>query len=464
MRTETDSMGKIEIPDDKLYGAQTARAVENFKVSDRTGYHEFIKATAMVKKSAAIVHGKLGLLDNNLVEAVVSAADKVISGELSEHFVVDVFQAGAGTSHNMNVNEVIANTANEELGSKRGSNEPIHPNDHVNMAQSTNDVIPTAIRLAALGLLQDLLPVLNDMQYLLEEKSGEFDGIIKSGRTHLQDAVPIRLGQEFSGYAVCIEKHIENIKTAEEQLRYLGIGGSAAGTGLNVHPDYRRLMADTLSDLMDMPLKMADNYFEAMQSMRPFVNLSGALRGLAVDLGRIANDFRLLSSGPRTGLSEINLPPVQPGSSIMPGKVNPVLAEMLNMVCYRVIGNDVTISGAGGAGQLELNVMMPLIADTLIESLRILRGGVNSFNNRCLKDISANPDRCRDYAENSFAMVTALNTAIGYLKAAEVAKESEKTGKPIKEIVLAKGYLKPEELDKYLSPEKLTEPGIPGKE
>jgi len=464
MRIEKDSMGEIEIPDDALYGAQTARAVLNFKVLGRSGYREFMYATVHIKKAAAIVHKKLGLLAPKQADAIISAADQVLAEKYDRHFVVDVFQAGAGTSHNMNVNEVLANLANESLGGKRGEYKYVHPNDHVNMAQSTNDVIPTAIRLAGLILLRELYPILDELKDLLYAKEREFDDIIKSARTHLQDAVPIRLGQEFSGFRVCVQKHIENIRTAAEELKGLGIGGSAAGTGLNVHPEYRRLMAETLSELLDHELKMVDNYFEAMQSMRPFVNLSGTLRGLAVDLGRIANDLRLLSSGPRTGLSEINLPPVQPGSSIMPGKVNPVLAEMLNMVCYRVVGNDLTISAAGGAGQLDLNVMMPLIADTLIESLKILTGGIRSFNNRCLGGISANPDRCRDFAENSFAMVTALNTTIGYLKAAEVAKESEKTGKPIRQIVIEKGYLKKEELDVYLAPEKLTEPGIPGRD
>lgn len=464
MRAEKDSMGKIEIPDDMLYGAQTARAVENFHVLGRSGYPEFIYATVQIKKAAAIVHRKLGLLPEKNSEAIVAAADKVLSGEYDQHFVVDVFQAGAGTSHHMNVNEVLANLANVSLGGKIGAYEFVHPNDHVNMAQSTNDVIPTAIRLAALELLKDLYPALDEMHELLLQKSQEFDDYIKSARTHLQDAVPIRLGQEFSGYAKNIEKHSQNIKACAEELKQLGIGGSAAGTGLNVHPKYRAMMAETLSEILALDLSMAENYFEAMQSMRPFVNLSGALRGLAVDLGRIANDFRLLSSGPRTGLSELNLPPVQPGSSIMPGKVNPVMAEMLNMVCYRVIGNDLTIANAGGAGQMDLNVMMPLIADTLVESLKILTGGIKSFNSRCLVNVTANKQRCHDYAVNSFAMVTALNTVIGYLKAAEVAKESEKTGLPIKQIVVEKGYLKPEELDIYLAPEKLTEPGIPGRD
>ncbi|MBD3233857.1 MAG: aspartate ammonia-lyase [candidate division Zixibacteria bacterium] len=462
MRTEKDSMGEIKLPDDTLYGAQTARAVENFQVSGRSGYPEFIKGTVLIKKAAAIVHKELELLPKDKADAIITASDEILDDNYGDQFVVDVFQAGAGTSHNMNCNEVIANLANESLGGCRGEYENVHPNDHVNMAQSTNDVIPTAIRLASLNMLKELYPVIDELNSLMWQKAVEFDDIIKSGRTHLQDAVPIRLGQEFSGYASCIEYHIENIRAATEDLKFLGIGGSAAGTGLNVHPQYRARMAQVLSELIDEDLKMAENYFEAMQSMRPFVNLSGALRGLAVDLGRIANDFRLLSSGPKTGISEINLSPVQPGSSIMPGKVNPVMAEMLNMVCYRVIGNDLTISNAGGAGQLELNVMMPLIADTLIESLKILTGGINSFNHRCLKTINANRERCKEYAEKSFAMVTALNTVIGYLKAAEVAKESAKTGKSIREIVVEKGYLKQDEVELYLSPEKLTEPGIPG--
>lgn len=464
MRTEKDSMGEIELPDEALYGAQTARAVQNFNVLGRYAYPEFIYATVQIKKAAALVHKELNLIPEKNADAIIKASDKVLSGDYNQHFVVDVFQAGAGTSHHMNINEVLANLANLSLGGKLGEYEFVNPNDHVNMAQSTNDVIPTAIRLAALSLLTNLYPVLEKLKNELQNKSIEFDGIIKSARTHLQDAVPIRLGQEFGGYAECIGKHTEHIKVCGEELKQLGIGGSAAGTGLNVHPQYRLMMTETLSKLLELDLSMADNYFEAMQSMRPFVNLSGAMRGLAVDLGRMANDFRLLSSGPRTGLAEINLPAVQPGSSIMPGKVNPVMAEMLNMVCYRVIGNDVTIANAGAAGQMDLNVMMPLIADTLIESLKIMTGGIDSFNQRCLTGISANRERCHDYAENSFAMVTALNTVIGYAKAAEVAKESEKTGKPIKEIVIEKGYLKPAELDIYLSPEKLTEPGIPGQD
>ncbi|MCP4632966.1 MAG: aspartate ammonia-lyase, partial [candidate division Zixibacteria bacterium] len=408
MRIENDSLGNIEIPEDALYGAQTARAVDNFKVSGRTAYKEFVFATVLIKKSAALVHKKLGLISTEKADAVINASDELLKGNYLEHFVVDIFQAGAGTSHNMNVNEVIANLANESLGGKRGEYKYVHPNDDVNMAQSTNDVIPTAMRLSSLNLLKELFPVLIELSSLMKEKSGEFDDVIKSGRTHLQDAVPIRLGQEFSGYHSCIEKHSRKVEETQKELTFLGIGGSAAGTGLNVYPEYRKLMVETLSELMQLELKMADNYFEAMQSMRPFVNLSGVLKSLAVDLGRMANDFRLLSSGPKTGLSEIVLPPVQPGSSIMPGKVNPVMAEMLNMVCFRVIGNDLTITSASSAGQLELNVMMPVIADTLIESLKILTGGIDSFNRKCLKGVTANKERCKYYAENSFAMVTAL--------------------------------------------------------
>jgi len=463
MRTEKDSLGNVHIPDDMLYGAQTARAADNFRVSGRTGYREFINATVQIKKAAALVHQKLGLLSQENAQAIVRAADQILAGGYEHHFVVDVFQAGAGTSHNMNVNEVLANLANQHLGGKVGEYAFIHPNDHVNMAQSTNDVVPTAMRLAALELLKRFYPVLEEMIRLLGEKEREFDQIIKSARTHLQDAVPIRLGQEFGGYRACLEKHLRQLKISSEALLELGIGGSAAGTGLNVHPEYRHLMVQTLSEQLNLNLKMAGNYFEAMQSMRPFVNLSGALRGMAVDLGRIANDFRLLASGPKPGLAEISLPPVQPGSSIMPGKVNPVMAEMLNMVCFRVIGNDVTISLAGAAGQLDLNVMMPVIADSLIESLLILIGGIESFNRRCLAGITANPERCRHYAENSFAMVTALNTVIGYSKAAEVAKQAAKSGKSIRQIVVEMGYLGPDELNIYLSPDNLTEPGIPGK-
>ncbi len=463
MRIEKDSMGEIQLPDDALYGAQTARAINNFKVSGRTAHKEFIEATIIIKKAAAMVHRRLGLLSENKSEAIISAADEILAGQYTDQFVVDVFQAGAGTSHNMNCNEVLANLANEKLGGKRGEYNFVHPNDDVNMSQSTNDVIPSAMRLASLSLLKELYPIIEKMISLLKSKAREFDKVIKSGRTHLQDAVPIRLGQEFSGYAVCIEDHLNKIKSSAVSLKQLGIGGSAVGTGLNVHPKYGGMMVETLSKLTGENFSMAKNYFEVMQSMAPFVDLSGALRSFAVDLGRIANDIRLLSSGPKTGLSEISLPAVQPGSSIMPGKVNPVMAEMLNMVCFRVIGNDLTISSAAGAGQLELNVMMPIIADTIVESLKILAGGLNSFNNRCLGDISADAERCRYYAENSFAMVTALNTIIGYNKAAEVVKEAMTTGNNIKEIIIGKGYLNTEEVETYLAPKNLTEPGIPGK-
>src|SRR5438477_1183488 len=371
-RIERDSLGERELPADVYYGIQTARAIENFPISGWKPYPALVTATIQIKKAAARANSALGSLHTRIATAIESAADEVLTGKLRDQFVVDPFQAGAGTSHNMNANEVLANRAIELLGGERGDYSIVHPNDHVNMAQSTNDVFPTAMRLAALEEVSELISALELLAEALQTKSTEFDKIVKSGRTHLQDAVPIRLGQEFGGYATAIRKNADRIARAAEELKEIGLGGTAAGTGLNASAGYRKRVIEELSRVTNQPLRATENYFEAMQSMSPFVALSSAVRTLATDVIRIANDLRLLSSGPNTGLAEVNLPAVQPGSSIMPGKVNPVIAEMTDMVCFQVMGNDLVVATAAQAGQLELNVMMPVISFNLSMSLTIL--------------------------------------------------------------------------------------------
>jgi fumarate hydratase class II len=464
MRIEKDSLGQVSVPDDALWGAQTQRAVENFSISGLRQSADYIVASALVKRAAAEVNMALGELDEERGRAIVDAATQITQGQWHEQFVVDPFQAGAGTSHNMNCNEVIANLANESLGGTRGMYKPISPNDHVNMAQSTNDFIPTVIRVAASLKTRALLPVLDALAEALEQKARQFDGVLKSGRTHLQDAVPVRLGQEFGAYAQAVRLDASRIAGAADKVRRLGIGGTATGTGLNSHPQYHAAMLAKLSELTGVAFISTGNLFEAMQSTADFLDLSAALRTLAVTLTRIANDLRLLSSGPTTGLGEIDLPPVQPGSSIMPGKVNPVMAEMLNMICFHVIGNDQTIMISSQAGQLELNVMMPIMAYNLLQSLEIITNGVRVFTERCVRGIVANEARCRELAERSMGLATALNPYIGYLAAAEVAKESLARGVSLRQVVLEKGYLTAERLDAILSPTAMTEPGIPGRE
>ncbi|HEY4492323.1 MAG TPA: aspartate ammonia-lyase [Acidobacteriota bacterium] len=457
-RIEKDSLGELQVPEEAYYGIQTARAVHNFPISGLRAHPEFIRAVALIKAAAAITNRELGYLDEEKSRIIQQVALDVAAGIFNNDMVVDVFQAGAGTSFHMNVNEVIANRACELLGGRKGDHHLVSPNDHVNMGQSTNDVIPTAIRLAALALTLPLLSALERLQDALEKKSREFGPIIKSGRTHLQDAVPVRLGQEFGGYARAIEKAKSHLAQSIRSLEELGIGGSATGTGVNTHPDYRGLIVMHLSKLAGMNLRTAENLFEAMQSMAPFTDLSASMRNLAVELIRIANDLRLLASGPNTGFNEIQLPAVQPGSSIMPGKVNPVLPEMLNMVCFHVIGNDTCIMMASQAGQLELNVMMPVIAYNLLQSLTILTSALDAFRGKCVEGISANKEICERYAEQTLALATVLNPYIGYLAAAEVAKESLKTGKSIKEIVRERKLLGDEEFDKVFDPVNLTEP------
>lgn len=460
-RKERDTLGERDVPINAYYGIQTLRAIENFPVSGIPPKREFILASAMVKKAAALANMSIGGLKKNIGKAIVRAADEIMQGKLRKEFVVDVYQAGAGTSHNMNANEVIANRAIEMLGGKKGDYGIVHPNDHVNMSQSTNDTIPTSMRIAAIFMADGLTLELKRLEKALSDKSKEFDSIIKSGRTHLQDAVPVRLGQEFRAYRTAISKATLRIKDAADGLKALGIGATAAGTGINTHPAYRRHVIKALREITGIrDLRPADDMLEAINSMADFVNLSSALRGLAVELIRIANDFRLLSSGPRTGIAEIMLPPVQAGSSIMPGKVNPVMAEMLNMVSFQVIGNDMAIVFAAQAGQLELNVMMPVINHNLLQSLEILKNGVRAFTERCVKYIKANKARCREMAEKSAALATVLNPFIGYENAAEVSKEAVSRGKTVREIVLGKNMLSKKEIDRILDPMRMTRPNV----
>jgi len=456
-RIERDSIGELELPADVYYGIQTARAVENFPISGWKPYPSLVVATIQIKQAAARVNSDLGALDKRIAEAIEASADEVLAGRLRDQFVVDPFQAGAGTSHNMNANEVLANRAIELLGGKKGDYTIIHPNDHVNMSQSTNDVFPTAMRLAALEESNTLVRTLDRLVEALRAKASEFDHVVKSGRTHLQDAVPIRLGQEFGGYATAIRKNKDRIALAAAELSEIGLGGTAVGTGLNAVPGYRKRIIAELGRITNQTLRAPENYFEAMQSVTPFVGLSGALRGLATDVIRITNDLRLLSSGPNTGLAEISLPAVQPGSSIMPGKINPVIAEMTGMVCFQVIGNDLVITTAAQAGQLELNVMMPVIAFNLLMSLSILTNGLIVLRERCVEGITANEDLCRWYAEHSVSLVTAMNPIIGYARAAEIAIQSISKGKTIRETIEEGGLLTPRELAEVMDTRAMTE-------
>ncbi|MGE5179491.1 MAG: aspartate ammonia-lyase [Bacteroidota bacterium] len=459
VRVERDSLGSLEIPASAYYGVQTARAVANFPISGERLHPEMVRAVVRIKIAAARANAELGVLDKKKADAIVRAAEEILAGKHDDQFVVDAYQAGAGTSFHMNANEVIANRACELLGGERGDTKLLSPNDHVNMAQSTNDVIPTAIRLAAYVLAG---PVIEEAAALARSFAGRaraFAGVLKSGRTHLQDAVPITLGQEFSGYQVCVEGWVESLKKSRAGLLPLGLGGNAAGTGINAHPKYRERAVANLASMMDAPFTPAPNLFEAMQSMAPFVRLSSDLRGFALDLTRIANDLRLLASGPTTGMNEIGLPAVQPGSSIMPGKVNPVMLEMTNMVCFQVIGYDTTVAYAAQAGQLELNVMMPVIAHNLLRALHILAPAMRALREKCVEGITANEEVCRDYFDHSISVATALNPYIGYLAAAEVAKESAKTGRTVVDIVRDRKLLTEEQIEKVFSPDGMTHPG-----
>ncbi len=437
-RIEKDSLGEVQVPIEAYYGAQTQRAIENFHISGLRPWRAFIWSIAMIKRAAAEVNRDLGLLDPKIANAISTAAQEVIDGQWDDQFRVDPFQAGAGTSHNMNANEVIASRAIEMLGGKRGDSKMVSPNDHVNMAQSTNDTIPTAIRLGVLWRLDEMLGVIDKLAAALEVKAKEFDSVVKSGRTHLQDAVPVRLGQEFGAYAKEVQRDREKIAYAAEGLRRLGIGGTATGTALNAHPEYHARMIKKLSELTGLKLYESDNLFESMQAHSDAVFFSGAVRTLAQDLIRIANDFRLLSSGPSTGLDEIRLPAVQPGSSIMPGKVNPVLAEMLDMAMFHVLGNDLTVTLAAQAGQLELNVMMPIIAHDLFEMMQVMIGSISAFTEYCVVGLKANPEKATGWLAKNAILVTALNPLIGYSKGAEIAKAAMARNVTIREVALEK--------------------------
>ncbi len=461
-RIEKDPLGELPVPADALYGVQTERARRNFPISGLKPLPAFVDAVIWIKKAAALTHRETGRLEGRLADAIVSAADEVLGGQHRDQFVVDVYQAGAGTSHNMNCNEVLANRANELLGAGRGEYKPVHPNDHVNMAQSTNDVIPTAIRLAALARLGPLTAALETLATAFDAKGREFDGVVKSGRTHLQDATPIRLGQEFTAYARTVRRNRARLERAADDLKDLGIGGTAVGTGLNAEPRYPELMVRHLRAVSGLDLRVGKDRVQLMQSMGDAAAFSGALRALAVDLNKIANDLRLLASGPRTGLAEINLPAVQPGSSIMPGKVNPSIAEMVNQVCYQVMGNDQTVALAAEAGQLELNVMMPVIAHNLVFAVEILTSAVRVLADRCVSGITADAAACAHWLERSPALVTALAPRIGYAEAAKLAKESLARNLTVRQLIEEKGVLKGKELDDVLDYRKMTDIGVPG--
>jgi aspartate ammonia-lyase len=450
-RIETDSMGDRPIPATAYYGIQTLRATENFPISGLRPLATYVDACLLIKKATALTNAELGCIPQEMADAIVQAADEILQGSLRDQFVVDIYQAGAGTSHHMNINEVLANRALELLGDEKGNYKRVNPNDHVNYGQSTNDVIPTAIRIGGLLALEhSLYPALTAAIATLQAKADAFHSVIKSGRTHMQDAVPIRLGESFRAWAQILADHQRRIEFVAQDLTQLGLGGSAVGTGLNTHPRYAQRVAEILGSLIDQPLCRAPHLMAAMQSMAPFVAVSGSLRNLAQDLVKLSHDLRLMDSGPMTGLKEIQLPPVQPGSSIMPGKYNPVMAEMTSMVCFQVMGYDSAIALAAQAGQLELNVMMPLIAYNLIHSIEILGNTIAVLEVKCLRGIEAKVDRCRHYADSSLSLVTALNTHIGYLNAAAVAKESLATGKSLRQVVLEKGLLDEETLAKVL--------------
>jgi fumarate hydratase class II len=473
-RLELDSLGEVHLPSDALYGAQTQRAIENFPISGLRPWRAFIWSMAMIKRAAAEVHLELSLIDDARAEAIVTAAQEIVDGKWNDQFVVDPFQAGAGTSHNMNTNEVIANRATQIMGGELGEYRT-HPNDHVNLAQSTNDTIPTAIRLGCLWRLDELMEVVEGLSQALGEKALEFDDVVKSGRTHLQDAVPVRLGQEFGAYSRAVERDSERIQRAAEGLRRLGIGGTAAGTGLNAHPEYHSRMVKRLEELTGFGLSESDDLFESMQSMADMADFSAALRTLAITLTRIANDFRLLSSGPASGLDEIRFPAVQPGSSIMPGKINPVIAEMLNMAMFHVMGCDTTVAMASQAGQLELNVMMPVIAHNLFEMMQVVIGSVRVFTERCVQGVQANQMKAESWLMKNAIVITVLNPLIGYAAGAVLAKEAMEKDENILQIAVRKataGELHHRDEDRLVTPEevesalsdlrRLTEGGIIG--
>jgi aspartate ammonia-lyase len=446
-RTETDSLGKKQVPADAYYGIQTLRSIENFPVSGMRTPAVFIYAYAMVKKAAATANMKVGWLDKQIGNAIVCACDEILAGKMLDQFVVDVFQAGAGTSFNMNVNEVVANRALELLGKERGNYKGVSPNDHVNLGQSTNDTYPTALHIAALLALEPLLLALRDISESFEKQGAKHAGTIKSGRTHLQDALPVTVGQEFGAYAAALRTARENLKTTSIRLAEVALGGTAVGTGVNSHEDYARIAIAELTKMTGFPLKAASNPFEALQSRAAVASTSGALKGLALELIRIANDLRLLSSGPTTGLAEISLSAVQPGSSIMPGKVNPVMAECLDMVAFQVVGNDLAVSMAVQAGQLELNVMMPVMMYNLLQSIQMLANYLPVFTRKCVEGIEVDGARCEAYLDKNPSLAVFLSPCIGYLEAAKIAKRALEVKRSIKEVALEEKILKPKEAE-----------------
>lgn len=456
-RVEVDSMGEVHVPRHAYWGAQTQRAIENFPISGIRFPRSFIRAMGMVKLAAVRANVRLGLLDKRLGEAIERASGEVMEGKFNEHFVVDIFQTGSGTSTNMNANEVIANRANELLGTGIGKKFPVHPNDHVNMGQSSNDVIPTCMHIAALqGIEGDLLPSMRALAKELLEKEGEFDSVVKIGRTHCQDATPIRLGQEFSGYRSMVEHGIRRVESLRESLQELAIGGTAVGTGINTHPQFAVLVIEEINRITGLNFREAENHFEAQGSKDGIVQASSILKCVAVSLMKIANDVRFLSSGPRCGIGELILPEVQPGSSMMPGKVNPVIAESLCQICAQVIGNDAVIAISGMLGHLELNVMMPVMAHNLLQSIEILSRGAENFAVRCIRGIKADEPHIKEMVDKSLALCTVLSPYIGYEASSELAKEAYKKGKTIIELAKEKGILSQEKLDELLDPRRMT--------
>lgn len=460
-RIERDSMGEMRVPMDAYYGASTQRAVLNFPISDLRFPRDFIRALGQIKQAAAQVNAELGNIDASVAGGIVQAAQEVIDGKLDEHFVLDIFQTGSGTSTNMNANEVIANRASELLGGSRGSRK-VHPNDHVNFGQSSNDVIPTAIHLSALvSLEKNLLPALEELQQALQKKADEFMPVIKTGRTHLQDATPIRLGQEFLGYTGQIERAISRIRHAQEELSEVALGGTAVGTGVNTHPDFARRVCQRLAQLDGVEVRETGNHFQAQSTLDSIVEASGTLNTVAASLMKIANDIRWLGSGPRAGIGEIDLPAVQPGSSIMPGKVNPVIAESVCMACAQVMGNHTTITIAGQAGNFEINVMMPVTAYNLLQSISLLAAVARNFTRQCIQDLKATT-RGPQMVERGLAICTSLAPVIGYDAAADISKQAYKTGRTVREVAREKTNLSEEDLERILNPENMTRPGLDG--
>lgn len=461
-RIEKDFLGEKEVPEDVYYGIQTIRAKENFPITGYPPHPELIRAVGYVKKAAAMANRDVGVLPEKIANAIIQAADEVIDGKFNDQFIVDAIQGGAGTSFNMNANEVIANRAIELLGGKKGDYGVVNPNNHVNMAQSTNDAFPTSIHIASLYLADRLTSSLGKLLKAMEQKEEQFDYVIKMGRTHLQDAVPIRLGQEFGAYRRVLQRDLHRIERALEELHSINMGATAVGTGLNAKPEYIDKVAEYLRMLTKLPLKKADDFVDATQNTDAYTELSSALKVHAINLSKIANDLRLMSSGPRTGFNEINLPARQPGSSIMPGKVNPVMCEVINQISFQVIGNDHTISLASEAGQFELNVMEPVIVFNLLQSLSILANGLEVFREFAIEGITANVVRCRELVEKSVGIITAISPHVGYEQASQIAKEAIDTGRSVREICLERNILTKEELDEILDPKEMTNPGIAG--